>query len=48
MPIFKSIYSELMDNGVEVVQTVSNGKGYTILVDKSDFTRVNKLISAMS
>ena len=46
--LFKEIYSELIDNDVEVVQTISNNSGFTVLVDKIDFPRLNKLINSIS
>ena len=46
--IFKEIYSELVDNNIDIVQTVSSNMGYTILVDKNDFARVDKLINSIS
>ena len=46
--IFKSIYFELMDNDIDIVQTISTSAGFTILVDKIDFPRLNKLINSVS
>jgi len=46
--IFKSIYFELMDNDIDIVQTISTSAGFTILVDKIDFPRLNKLIDSVS
>jgi len=46
--IFKEIYSELIDNDIDVVQTVSNSAGHTILIDKNDFVKASRLINSVS
>jgi len=43
--LFNEIYNEIMDSSIDIVQTISTNSNFTILVDKYDFEKVNKLIN---
>lgn len=43
--LFNDIYNEIMDSSIDIVQTISTNSNFTILVDKYDFEKANKLIN---
>lgn len=43
--LFNEIYDEIMDSTIDIVQTISTNSNFTILVDKQDFEKVNKLVN---